>query len=140
MPTACAIIPLSARISPLTCCRACWKKRLFGARHVCLTGSEPRFRPQFEHPAEIIVEAGYKLNLVSNGQDIAPYLALFQRYPEYVTSVALSLDDADHVAHDRNRACAVIPQQARRVRGCAGFGAEAGIRRVQGVLLSPGAK
>jgi MoaA/NifB/PqqE/SkfB family radical SAM enzyme len=77
--------------------------RLFGAQHVGLTGGEPRLHTQFERLTNIILEADYKLSFVSNGQDVKPYLAVFKRCPEQVTSVALSLDDADPAGHDRNR-------------------------------------
>jgi molybdenum cofactor biosynthesis enzyme MoaA len=40
--------------------------RLFGVRHVGLTGGEPRLHPQFERLIEIILEADYKLSFVSN--------------------------------------------------------------------------
>jgi len=77
--------------------------RLFGAQHVGLTGGEPSLHPQFERLTDIILEAYYTLSFVSNGQDVKPYLAVFERYPGQVTSVALSLDDADPAGHDRNR-------------------------------------
>ena len=107
--------------------------RLFGAQHVGLTGGEPCLHPQFERLTDIILEADFKLSFISNRQDVKPYLAVFERYPGQVTSVALSLDDADPAGHDRNRG---KPGAFEAVMASA----HPGLCRVSGVFQSAGAQ
>ncbi len=77
--------------------------RPFGARHVALTGGEPRLHPRFAELVEMICAAGYTWHFVSNGAQVEPYLRLMERFREGFTGVSLSLDGATAEVHDAIR-------------------------------------
>ena len=77
--------------------------RPYGAKLISFSGGEPRLHPQFDEMVRLTVENGYSWNTVSNGQNVAPLLAILEKYGEHCTKIYFSLDGATPEIHDEIR-------------------------------------